>query len=446
MRGRPAPPAGCNAYNGCRYHPVPPVAPPRRRAMPHRLPAVLTFLAAAAVLAGCAKPQPPLVKAAAPDVTVEYPVARGVTDFEDFTGHTEAYKVVEVRPQVTGLLDKVYFKDGDFVNAGDPLFDIDDTYFHAQRDGAEATRNLARARRDLAGTLLTTAEKAYKSGALGADEYATKRAEYEAAAAAERVSEFDLKKAETTLGYTKITARYTGRLGRRMADPGTVVKENEAVLTRLVVVDPIYVSFDIDERTLLRVRRLIAGGKVTSAREARLEVQVGLADEDGYSFRAPLTFADNQLDPNTGTLRLRAEMPNPGLQAGALPAVIGAAAANEIEAKGLKLLSPGMFVRVKLPVGREHPGLLVPEEAIGSDQGQRYVYVVNDKDEAVYRRVRLGPQEGKYRVIEDGVAPTDRVVVSGLQRVRPGSKVNAKMSGPPAVAGAKGPASAADKR
>lgn len=396
--------------------------------MPHRLAAFASLFAAAAALAGCAKPQPPLVKPAPPDVVVDYPTSRGVTDFEDFTGHTEAYKVVEVRPQVTGLLDKVYFKDGDFVNAGDPLFDIDDDYFQAQRDGAEANRNLARAKKELAKTLLATAEKSMKGSALAADEYAKAKAEYEAAGAAERVAEFDLKKAETTLGYTKIAARYTGRIGRRMADPGTVVKENEAILTRLVVVDPIYVSFDIDERTLLRVRRLIAGGKVTSAREARLEVQVGLADEDGYSFRAPLTFADNQLDPNTGTLRLRAEMPNPGLQAGALPALTGAAAATEVDQRGLKLLSPGMFVRVRLPVGREHPGLLVPEEAIGSDQGNRYVYVLNDKDEAVYRRVTPGPQMGKLRVVE-GVAPTDRVVVSGLQRVRPGSKVNAKMAG-----------------
>ncbi|MBX9584448.1 MAG: efflux RND transporter periplasmic adaptor subunit [Gemmataceae bacterium] len=393
--------------------------------MTHRLPAFVALLAAAAVLAGCAKPQPPLVKPAPPDVVVDYPTARGVTDYEDFTGHTEAYRVVEVRPQVTGLLDKVYFKDGDFVTAGAPLFDIDDDLFAAQRDGAEANRNLARAKKELAKTLLATAEKSLKESALAADEYAKVRAEFEAAAAAEKVAEFDLKKAETTLGYTKITARYTGRIGRRMADPGAVVKENDTVLTRLVVVDPIYVSFDIDERTLLRVRRLIAGGKVTSSREARLEVRVGLADEDGYSFGAPLTFADNQLDPNTGTLRLRAEMPNPGLQAGALPALTGAAAATDIEQRGLKLLSPGMFVRVRLPVGREHPGLLIPEEAVLSDQGQRHVYVLNDKDEATYRRVTLGPQEGKLRVVE-GLKPTDRVVVSGHQRVRPGSKVNAK--------------------
>lgn len=436
MRAPPPAPPGCNPCRTRWYPPVPPVAPPRRRAMTHRLIALAVLVAAAAALAGCAKPQPPLVKPAPPDVVVDYPTSRGVTDFEDFTGHTEAYKVVEVRPQVTGLLDRVYFKDGDFVNAGDPLFDIDDDYFQAQRDGAEASRNLARAKRELAKTLLGSADRARTGSALAADEYAKAKAEYEAAVAAEKVAEFDLKKAETTLGYTKIAARYTGRLGKRMVDPGTVVKENEAVLTRLVVVDPIYVAFDIDERTLLRVRRLIAGGKVTSAREARLEVQVGLADEDGYGFRAPLTFADNQLDPNTGTLRLRAEMPNPGLQSGALPGVVGSAAASEIEAKGLKLLSPGMFVRVRLPVGREHPGLLVPEEAIGSDQGQRYVYLVNDKDEAVYRRVTPGPQAGKLRVVE-GLAPTDRVVVSGLQRVRPGSKVNARVQGQ--GAGGKGP-------
>ncbi|HYH65256.1 MAG TPA: efflux RND transporter periplasmic adaptor subunit, partial [Urbifossiella sp.] len=203
-----------------------------------------------------------------------------------------------------------------------------------------------------------------------------------------------------------------------------VVKENETVLTRLVVLDPIYVVFDIDERTLLRIRRLIADGRIPSARESPISVRVGLADEEGYSFTAPLTFADNTLDAGTGTLRFRGEMRNPSLQRTGLPAVVGAAAATGADVNAPRLLSPGMFVRVRFPVGREHPAVLIPEEAVGADQGQRFVFVLNDQDEAQYRRVTLGAQEGRLRVVEDGVRPGDRVVVSGLQRVRAGLKVN----------------------
>jgi multidrug efflux system membrane fusion protein len=381
--------------------------------------------------AGCAKPPPPLVKAAAPDVIVELPVVRGVTDYEDFTGRTEAYRVVDVKPQVTALLDHVHFKDGAFVPAGSPLFDLDDRFFKAQADGADATLKLSRARRDLAKTLLVTAEKSRLSNVISDDEFAKVAAEFQASEAAVKVAEYDLEKARTTLGYTRITARYSGRLSKSMIDPGNVVKENETVLTRLVVLDPIYVVFDIDERTLLRIRRLVAEGRIPSARENPITVRVGLADEDGYSFTAPLTFVDNQIDVGTGTLRFRGEMRNPSLQRTWLPALVGVPAAAAADANATRLLSPGMFVRVRLPIGREHPAVLIPEEAIGADQGQRFVFVLNDKDEAQYRRVALGPQEGRLRVIDDGVRPGERVVVSGLQRVRAGLKVNPKFASPP---------------
>lgn len=378
----------------------------------------------AAVAVGCAKPPPPLVKAAAPDVVVELPVVKGVTDFEDFTGRTEAYKVVDVKPQLTALLDRVHFKDGAYLPEGTPLFDLDARFYKAQADGADANLKLARAKRDLAKTLLTTAEKSRDQGVISADEFAKVAAEFQAAEATVKVADYDLEKAVTTLDYTKIKSRYTGRLGKAMVDPGNVVKENETVLTRLVVLDPIYVVFDIDERTLLRIRRLIAEGRIPSARENPITVRVGLADEEGYSFTAPLTFADNQLDVGTGTLRFRGEMKNPTLQRTGLPAVVGAAAAAGADVNAARLLSPGMFVRVRFPVGREHPAVLIPEEAIGADQGQRFVFVLNDKDEAQYRRVQLGAQEGRLRVVDEGVRPGERVVVSGLQRVRAGLKVN----------------------
>jgi multidrug efflux system membrane fusion protein len=409
-----------------------PPAPPGRR--PVRAAAALALFAAVAALSGCMKPPPPLVKAPPPDVLYELPVRQSVTEYEEFTGRTEAYRVVDLRPEVTGKLRSIRFKDGDVVNADKLLFEIDDRLFAAQRDSAKAAVVKADAQLVRAQGSLDRAEQGYRNGTTGKEELDTKLADRDVEKANVEAARAHLKETETTLEYTKITAPFTGRLGRRMVDPGNTVKAHETILTRLIVLDPIYISFDIDERTVLRIRRLVQEGKIPSRRDSPMIVRVALADEERYSFTAPLTFADNVLDLNTGTLRLRAEMHNPSLQFGPLPAVVGAAAAVGVEHKGVTLLSPNMFVRVRLPIGREHPAVLIPEEAIGSDQGQRFVYVLNKDDEVVRRKVTLGPQEDRLRVVNEfrpespgeGVAPGERVIVSGHQRVRPGLKVNAK--------------------
>jgi multidrug efflux system membrane fusion protein len=402
------------------------------------------------VLAGCSKPPAPPVKAPPPDVFVDFPSTRGVTDYEDFTGRTEAYRVVDIRPEVTGRLKRILFEDGAFVSEGAPLFEIEDELFvaaskkaaadfkrseadilnwKAQIELAEAELKRARKAADLNANAQTDVDKAKAT-------LDVNKAQLEAALAMKDSAKAALDTANIQLSYTKVRAEYAGRIGRRMVDPSNVVKANETILTRLVVLDPTYISFDIDERTVLMFRKLVASGKIASRRDSPINVQVGLADEDGYSYsKVPLVFADNQLDLNTGTLRLRAEMKNPTLQYGPLPALIGFAAASGADQRGLRLLSPGMFVRVRMPVGKEHAGVLIPEEALGSDQGQRFVYVVNDKDEAIYRRVKLGPQEGKLRVIDEGLTTKERVIVSGLQRVRQGMKVNAKTVGQEAKVG-----------
>jgi multidrug efflux system membrane fusion protein len=392
---------------------------------PHRWPAIAVLVAAAA-LAGCARTPPAPVPTRPPDVLFARPVVRDVTDFEDFTGRTEAYRKVDVMPQITGALEKVHFKDGATVAEGALLFEIDARLYAAERDMARAAVGEAKARLALAESSYQRAKSIWDRQAAGKEDLDRAAAEWDGAKAALAKADAALAKAETNLGYTRITARYTGRLSNRRVDPGNVVKENETVLTTLTVLDPIYVTFDIDERTLLRIRRLIAEGKVPSARDAELHVKVGLADEEGYSFDAVLTFADNQLDQNTGTLRARAEMHNPAVQLRPLPAVIGSAATVTAAQMGVKLLSPGMFVRVRLPVGKPHPAILIPEEALGSDQGQKFVFVLNENDEVVYRPVVLGPQDGRLRAIEKGVGPADRVIVSGHQRVRAGVKVTPK--------------------
>lgn len=400
----------------------------------------IAFLVPALLLAGCVKPPAPAVKAADPDVFVETAQSRPVTDYEDFTGRTEAYKVVDVRPEVTGKLKRVHFKDGEFVSSGAPLFEIEDVLFKAAVKKAEADVEKAnadilnwKAQIALAKAELKRVEIAFMNTAASQTDLDKAKATLDvntaqlgAATASLEATKATLRTAETQWGYTSIAAPHAGRISRRMVDEGNIVKENETILTRLVMLDPIYISFDIDERTVLMFRKLIGKGMITSSRDRKLMVKVGLADEEDFPREAVLTFADNQLDLNTGTLRFRAEMENRPLQFGPLPALIGEAASFAVEQKGLRLLSPGMFVRVRLPVGNEHPGVLIPEESLGSDQGQRYVYVVNDKNEAEMRRVKIGPQDGKYRVIDEGLKAGEKIIVSGLQRVRPGAKVNPK--------------------
>ena len=200
-----------------------------------------------------------------------------------------------------------------------------------------------------------------------------------------------------------------------MIDPGNLVKADETLLTTIVADDPMYADFDIDDRTVLRVRRLIETGAVKSARDVKTPVRVGLPDEQGFSMDGAITFIDNQLNPGTGTIRLRAEMENP-----------------------THLLSPGMFIRVRVPIGTAKLEILVPEIAIGTDQGLKYVFVVNDNDEVESRPVELGLQQENLRVVrpvagkpKSGVRETDRVIVKGLQRVREKAKVSPKLETAP---------------
>ena len=214
----------------------------------------------------------------------------------------------------------------------------------------------------------------------------------------------DLAQRVLDLKFTKVIAPISGRVSRAEVTEGNVVQSGQnggTLLTTLVSVDPIYVYFDVDERTLLQVRRQMHGDDVRSAQDASVPIYIGLADEDGYAHVGVVNFMDNRVDPSTGTLRLRAVLRN---------------------ADGL--LNPGLFVRCRLPIGSPHRSLLVAEQALGSDQGQKFLYVVNDKNEIGYRAVKTGRLYDGMRVIESGIAKDDKVVVNGLQRVRPGTSVD----------------------
>lgn len=365
----------------------------------------LVILASAQM--GCRKAAivPPAPKP--PEVEIAQPVTQMVTDFEEYTGRLAPVKLVDLRARVSGYLEEVSFKDGADIPAEAPLFRIDARPFVAIYDQMEANVQQMEARRErmqrqelrltqLAEKDVTTKEAVEQSKFDRMEAEGTLKS----ARAARDLAKLDLE-------FTEIKAPFAGRISRRLVDPGNLVKADETPLATLVALDPIYAYFDVDERTVLQVQRLIGEGKMQSARDKAIDVELGLADESEFTLKGRVNFVDNQVSATTGTLRLRAEIDNPR-----------------------KLLTPGMYIRVKVPVGVSREAVLVQEEALGSDQGQRFVYVLNEKDEVQYRRIKTGRLNHGLRVVNDGLTSGDRVIINGLQRVRPGVKVNPKRVAP----------------
>jgi RND family efflux transporter MFP subunit len=354
---------------------------------------------------GCGGRPPAIAPTGAPEVVVSQPVVKEIVDYEDFTGQTRALADVEVRARVTGYLEKVLFTEGAEVKKGDPLFVIDPRPYSALLHSAEGSLAQDRATLDLAKTEFARAEQLMPKNAIAGTDYDQAKNAVEVAKARIKSSEAAVETAKLNLDFCSIVAPIDGRISRQLIDPNNMVQADQTPLTTIVTIDPIYAYFDEDERTMLRVRRLIRDGKVKSIRDAKISVLLGLADEEGFPHEGVVNFVDNRVDLSTGTLRLRGVFPNPK-----------------------RILSPGMFVRIRVPIGDPHPSLLISEQALGSDQGQKFVYVVNKQNEVSYRRVEVGMLQDGLRVIQKGLAAGERVVVSGLQRIRPGIKIEPKMA------------------
>jgi RND family efflux transporter MFP subunit len=359
-------------------------------------------------LTGCVR-QPAEAPAPAPvPVTVSYPVEREVTDYADFTARTTAVDSVEVRAHVWGYLDKVNFKEGALVKKGDVLFELDPRPY-------QAVLNQAKAKTAQDEAQLSYDEAEYRRNVELVRTGAVSRSDLDKSAAARGVDLANIAadkaivaSRQLDLEYTKVVAPVSGRVSRYVVTVGNLIQSGDqnggTLLTTIVSVDPMYAYFDVDEHTVLRVRRLIREGKATSARDSEVPVWLGLANEEGYSHRGTINFVDNQVNPKTGTLRLRGVFANKG-----------------------EALAPGYFARVRVRIGYPHPALLVSDRALDTDQGQKIVYVVNDKNEVVSRPVRLGALHDGLREITDGLKPGERVIVNGLQQVRPGITVEPNM-------------------
>jgi RND family efflux transporter MFP subunit len=358
------------------------------------------LLAGGAILGGedpLTKGPPILPKSGPPEVAVSQPLAREVTDYEDFTGRTEAVQRVDLRARVTGYIDKVNFKEGASVKRGDVLFEIDPRPYKAELDQAAAELVLAEARLKKAATDLERAKALLKAKGISQEEYANIEADVLVAQAGVQAARARRERAQLNLEFTKVTAPIDGKIDRPALTAGNLAVADTTSLATLFSVDPLYVAFDLDERTLLRLR--LKGGK-----EGELPVRMGLAGEEGFPRRGKVQSVGAQVDPNTGTVRCRAILPNPD-----------------------GLLMPGMFVRVRLVTSAPYNALLVTEQAVLSDQGQKFVYVVSDKNVVERRPVKVGSaQDGGLRVVTEGLKSDEWVVVKGFKVVEVSATVEPK--------------------
>jgi RND family efflux transporter MFP subunit len=365
---------------------------------------LLVVVVVLTLFSGCQRRQQ--VAPPPPEVSIAQPVSKEVTEWDDFTGRLEPIKSVEVRARVSGWLDSIHFKDGQMVKAGDLLFVIDPRPYEAEVERTRAELKRAEAQRNLGLQNLQRAEKLVGGSVIAQEQFDTRRNEYEIAAANVLEAQAAAKAAELNLEFTQVRAPIDGRISRRYADEGNFItggSGQSTLLTTIVPFNPLYAIFDADERLVLKYTRLDLSGERRSSREAPNPVRIALADEKDYSHEGTMDFVDNRLDAQTGTLRARALIDN---------------------SKGL--LTPGLFVRVQLKGRGPYSALLIPDEVIGTDQSKRFVMVV-DKDGLAQRRfITTGRLYDGLRAVEEGLTPEDKVIVSGLMRVRPGMPVKVK--------------------
>jgi RND family efflux transporter MFP subunit len=374
-----------------------------------------TFLAGSALVlglclgaTGCAPVPAAAPPAALVSVTVSHPVERYVTDYAYFTARIAAVDAVEVRAHVWGYLEKVNFKEGSLIKKGEVLFEIDPRPYQALLDQANA-----KLQQDEAQLKFDEAEyernlRLVKSNTVSRSEFEKSQAARDVDVANIAADKALIAQRALDLQYTKVTAAVSGRVSRYYVTVGNLIEAGNqgggTLLTTIVSVDPMYAYFDMDELTVQRVGQLVRAGKLKSADETAVPVSLGLATEEGFPHGGTINFYDNQVNPKTGTLRTRAEFAN---KDGAL--------------------APGFFARVRMPVGPHHRALLVSERVLDNDQGQKVVYVVAKDDKVVSRPVRLGALHDGLREVTDGLLPGERVIVNGLQQVRPGATAEPKL-------------------
>lgn len=342
---------------------------------------------------------------AATSVTVAPVVSRSIVEWDEFSGRVEAIEYVDIRPRVAGTIVGVHFKEGQLVKAGDLLFSIDPRPYQAELARAEAEKAQAAAALNLTHTELERTRRLAEENAVAKRELDQRSNAVLEAEARLKAAEAAVMSARLNLQYASVTAPVSGRVSRAEITVGNLVGAglNTPPLTTLVSVSPVYVSFEIDEQAYQRYAALGASG---NANVEHIPVSIGLSNEDGYPHAARLQAFDNRVDTQSGTIRVRAVVPNRDNR-----------------------LTPGMYTRVRIGGGGERPALLIDDKAIGTDQDKKFVMVVSADNKAVYRPVTLGPVIEGMRVVRSGLEAGEQVIVNGLQRVRPNDEVAPVLAG-----------------
>ena len=375
------------------------------------------FVILACVSWGCGPNTPPVAETPPPPVTVSQPIVREVIDEDDYEGRIAAMDNVEIRARVKGHLTKVNFESGQMVKKGDLLYEIDPRPYQAALDAAKAMEKAAEAQLQYAKAEYGRTSSLIPSGAASRQELDVWTAKQAIAKGEQLKAQAALEEAQLDLDFTRIVAPIAGKISRTLVDVGNLVNAGggETLLTTIVSVDPMYVYFDVDERALLRYRRDRSPTEKTpqpSLKELKIPVEVGLEGEQGYPHKGLIDFADNKVNPSTGTIQVRGILPN---------------------TKGI--LDAGLRARVRVPVSDPHKAVMITERAVGTDQGIRFVYIVNDQNVVERRDVKLDRVRDGLQIVAEGLKPEDWVIVNGIQRVRDGAKVDPKrvpMPGGPA--------------
>ncbi|MFO0977920.1 MAG: efflux RND transporter periplasmic adaptor subunit [Planctomycetaceae bacterium] len=368
---------------------------------------------------GCA-PELETAKATpVPEVTVAAPQSLEIRDYEYFTGRIEATSEVEIRARVRGHLMKLNFQPGTEIAEGAVLAEVDARPYQAELDKTKAQVGEAQARLSRLEGTFQRMSAAREKGAVSEEDFQKSLGEKNEAAAAVELAKAAESLAQLNLDYCLVKSPIAGRVGDRLVDEGNLINDGlqgATLLTKVVAVDPVQVAFDMDENTLQKLQQAVRDGKLKSQEELAVPLEVGLPIHNGqYPVPGILRFVDNQIDSKTGTIRLKAECANPKPETGG------------------RLLTPGMFVRVRIPIGDARTAMIIPESALGSDQGTRYLFVVGDDNKAVRLNAQVGLQLGELREVLSVQIPgkaesrslqtSDRIIIRGLQRVRSGAEV-----------------------
>lgn len=351
------------------------------------------------LLSGCeAQSDEAMVMPPPPEVDVAEVIVEPVTLWESFTGRVASPETVDLRPRVSGYIDKVAFEEGELVQAGDLLFQIDPRPYKAREQAARAELALANSQLELARSEAGRAKTLLESRAISREEYDQRNAALMSARARVQAAQAALDTAELDLKYTQVTAPVSGRAGRAMVTRGNLANADQSLLTTVVSVDPVHVYFEADETSAFSSQQLLANGQPPN-------VRIALGGDDGRQYQGKLDFIDNHLNTGTGTLQYRAVLDNPD-----------------------GVIKPGQFARVEMPVAELDSALLVNRKAVLTDQDRRYVYVVDENNLVAPRQVTTGRQVGDLLVIREGLNGGDLVIISGVQKVfGPGMEVNPKL-------------------